>query len=306
MDDLLQEFLAETAESLAAVDLELVRFERDTSDATILGNIFRLMHTIKGTCGFLGLPRLGALAHAGETILGRFRDGELAVSPAAVTLILKAIDRIRVLLQALEQTGAEAAGDDADLIGQIGRMAEGGAPPPATEQGFPVAAELLVEVAQALSPAQPPLPAAEPEKSEPESARPAAEHPEAKDLSTASSSIRVNVDVIENLMTLISELVLTRNQLLQMQRSQKDNEFKVPLQRLSHITSDLQDGVTRMRMQPIVAVRSARLTRKIENRAKSHSPAARSASVSDGLFRIPLGCRLSADRSEFDATSDIV
>ena len=98
MDDLLQEFLAETAESLAVLDVELVRFERETSDATILGNIFRLMHTIKGTCGFLGLPRLGAVAHAGENILGKFRDGELDVTPRAVTLILKAIDQIRGLL----------------------------------------------------------------------------------------------------------------------------------------------------------------------------------------------------------------
>jgi len=107
MDDLLQEFLAETAESLSVLDVELVRFERDSSDATILSNIFRLMHTIKGTCGFLGLPRLGSVAHAGENILGKFRDGELPVTPRAVTLILKAIDRIRELLAQLESTGAE-------------------------------------------------------------------------------------------------------------------------------------------------------------------------------------------------------
>src|SRR6266436_6767927 len=102
MDDLLQEFLAETTESLAVLDVELVRFERETSDTTILSNIFRLMHTIKGTCGFLGLPRLGSVAHAGENILGKFRDGELEVTPRAVTLILKAIDRIRTLLAEME------------------------------------------------------------------------------------------------------------------------------------------------------------------------------------------------------------
>ncbi|MDR3485280.1 MAG: chemotaxis protein CheW [Bradyrhizobium sp.] len=263
MDDLLQEFLAETTESLALLDVELVRFERETSDATILSNIFRLMHTIKGTCGFLGLPRLGAVAHAGENILGKFRDGELDVTPRAVTLILKAIDRIRALLAEMETTGSEPTGSDAELIGEINALASGSetvseAPalampemPSFGNDGFPVAAELLVEVAHAL-------------KHEPEtllgSAAPVAitapapsapRETEAKESATAASSIRVNVDVIENLMTLISELVLTRNQLLQMQRGQKDNEFKVPLQRLSHITSDLQDGVTRMRMQPI-------------------------------------------------------
>src|ERR1700749_1137820 len=112
MDDLLNEFLTETNESLGTLDLELVRFEREPSDAKILGNIFRLMHTIKGTCGFLGLPRLEAVAHAGENVLGKFRDGELDVTPGAVTLILKAIDRIRMILGAMEQTGAEPAGED--------------------------------------------------------------------------------------------------------------------------------------------------------------------------------------------------
>ena len=167
MDDLLQEFLAETNESLSVLDVELVRFEREPSDATTLSNIFRLMHTIKGTCGFLGLPRLGSVAHAGENILGKFRDGELAVTPLAVTLILRAIDRIRELLAELEATGAEPAGSDAGLIDEInGLAASSGEPAPVeiveaataseapgtADGGFPVAAELLAEIAQALGP----------------------------------------------------------------------------------------------------------------------------------------------------------
>ncbi len=85
MDDLLNEFLTETAENLSALDVELVKFERDPTDAAILGSIFRMMHTIKGTCGFLGLQRLETVAHAGENVLGKFRDGELKVTPHAVT-----------------------------------------------------------------------------------------------------------------------------------------------------------------------------------------------------------------------------
>ncbi len=251
MDDLLQEFLTETNESLATLDSELVRFERESSDAKILGNIFRLMHTIKGTCGFLGLPRLEAVAHAGENVLGKFRDGEIAVTPGAVTLILRAIDRIREILVVLEETGAEPAGDDRTLIAQVNAVASGevsDAVDAIDDEGFPVAAELLAEVAQAIGQdASLGIAIVAP--------KPAAEAPveprEDAPVAAAASSIRVNVDVIENLMTLISELVLTRNQLLQLQRVQKGNEFKVPLQRLSHITSDLQDGVTRMRMQPI-------------------------------------------------------
>src|SRR5215207_2329458 len=82
MDDLLRELLTETSEHLDTVDLELVRFEQDPNNAKILGNIFRLVHTIKGTCGFLGLPRLEALAHAAETLMGKFRDGMAVTSDA--------------------------------------------------------------------------------------------------------------------------------------------------------------------------------------------------------------------------------
>jgi two-component system chemotaxis sensor kinase CheA len=274
MDDLLNEFLTETNESLGTLDMELVRFERDSSDATILGNIFRLMHTIKGTCGFLGLPRLEAIAHAGENVLGKFRDGELPVTPQAVTLILRCIDHIRQLLAELEAAGKEPDGNDGSLISEINAIAEARADalpkaaeiesaeaPVFEEAGFPVAAELLAEVAHALGPDAIGI-APEPVKAEPAPVvelpraigpKPGKEAPaaEIKESALAQSSIRVNVDVIENLMTLISELVLTRNQLMQLQRVQKSSEFKVPLQRISHITSELQDGVTRMRMQPI-------------------------------------------------------
>jgi len=94
MDDLLREFLTETGESLDTVDNQLVRFEQEPNNARILDNIFRLVHTIKGTCGFLGLPRLEALAHAAETLMGKFRDG-MPVTSDAVSLILASIDRIK-------------------------------------------------------------------------------------------------------------------------------------------------------------------------------------------------------------------
>ncbi|KYG21823.1 hypothetical protein SE92_22245, partial [Bradyrhizobium sp. AT1] len=85
MDDLLREFLTETSESLDTVDNQLVKFEQEPNNAKILDNIFRLVHTIKGTCGFLGLPRLEALAHAGETLMSKFRDG-MPVTADAVSL----------------------------------------------------------------------------------------------------------------------------------------------------------------------------------------------------------------------------
>src|SRR5450432_4366230 len=125
MDDLLREFLTETSESLDTVDVELVRFEQEPNNAKILDNIFRLVHTIKGTCGFLGLPRLEALAHAAETLMGKFRDG-MPVTSDAVSLILASIDRIKEILAGLEATEAEPEGSDQDLIVKLQEMVERG------------------------------------------------------------------------------------------------------------------------------------------------------------------------------------
>ncbi|MBR0949649.1 Hpt domain-containing protein, partial [Bradyrhizobium canariense] len=125
MDDLLREFLTETSESLDTVDNQLVKFEQEPNNAKILDNIFRLVHTIKGTCGFLGLPRLEALAHAGETLMGKFRDG-MPVTGQAVTVILSSIDRIKEILAGLEATEAEPEGTDRDLIEKLEAMVEQG------------------------------------------------------------------------------------------------------------------------------------------------------------------------------------
>ncbi len=312
MDDLLREFLTETSESLDTVDNQLVRFEQDPTDAKILDNIFRLVHTIKGTCGFLGLPRLEALAHAGETLMGKFRDG-MPVTAGAVTLILSSIDRIKEILAGLEATETEPEGTDEDLIEKLHEMAEGkhaepvaeAAPvpvveaPPVAPAAPPVAKGTLVEqmLERALRPGEVSLddlerafreteievePAAS-APAAPVAAAPAAPAPVAKEVvkeaapapvakeakakpskktaapeadvqeadKIANESIRVNVDTLEHLMTMVSELVLTRNQLLEISRRNEDTEFKVPLQRLSNVTAELQEGVMKTRMQPI-------------------------------------------------------
>ena len=119
MDELLSEFLTETSESIAELDVELVRLEQNPNDQNLLGNIFRLVHTIKGTCGFLGLPRLEAVAHASENVLGKVRDGDLVVTPVAVSLVLESFDQIKWLLAELEENEAEPAGDDLDLIARL-------------------------------------------------------------------------------------------------------------------------------------------------------------------------------------------
>src|SRR5260370_41328067 len=109
MDDLLREFLTETNESLAVMDLELVKLEQSPEDPKLLGSIFRIDHTIKGTCGFLGLPRLERVAHAAENVLGTIRDGGMVVSREAISLVLESLDGIKALLAALagQDTGPE-------------------------------------------------------------------------------------------------------------------------------------------------------------------------------------------------------
>jgi two-component system, chemotaxis family, sensor kinase CheA len=264
MDDLLREFLTETNESLDLVDVELVRFEQEPNNAKILDNIFRLVHTIKGTCGFLGLPRLEALAHAAETLMGKFRDG-IAVTGQAVTLVLSTIDRIKEILGDLERNQQEPAGNDRDLIAQLELMAMQGTAveaKPALTTGSLVYQVLerplrpgevsLDELERAFreTPGPQPTPAAKPVSARREGKDDLVEDHKA-DGKVASQSIRVNVETLEHLMTMVSELVLSRNQLLEIVRRHEDSEFKVPLQRLSNVTAELQEGVMKTRMQPI-------------------------------------------------------
>ena len=124
MDELLSEFLNETGEGLDQLDVELVRFEQEPNNAEMLNTIFRLVHTVKGTCGFLGLTRLAKLAHAAETLMGQYRDGA-PVTVEGVSVILASIDRIKEILAGLERDGAEPLGSDADLIGRLQMLALG-------------------------------------------------------------------------------------------------------------------------------------------------------------------------------------
>jgi len=265
MDELLREFLTETNESLDKVDVELVRFEREPNNAKILDNIFRLVHTIKGTCGFLGLPRLEALAHAAETLMGKFRDGTMPASSDAVTLILATIDRIKQILDGLEKEQSEPPGGDQDLIENLQRMVKDGAAAASAQRTVGTLTPQVLE--RPLRPGEVSLDELERAfretevepavmKQAPDTA-PVVIEPGIKadddkgDTRVANQSIRVTVENLEHLMTMVSELVLTRNQLLEIVRQHEESEFKAPLQRLSNVTAELQEGVMKTRMQPI-------------------------------------------------------
>ena len=271
MDDLVSEFITETAEGLSALDVELVTLEQNPSDPAILGGIFRIIHTIKGTCGFLGLPRLERLSHAAENVLCDLRDGDLQVTPEAVTLIFNTLDQLKTIISVLEETGLEPGGDDAGLIAELNAMA---APiaredasfadgsfadasfdddgdmidlgPPAADDdgmidlGLPAVDDIPLET-------MPPAAVAD----TPELVADTAPNAPPREIAAAAQNIRVSVNLLENLMTMVSELVLTRNQLMQTMRNEQSSAFTRPLQRLNHITSELQEGVMKTRMQPI-------------------------------------------------------
>ena len=124
MKELLKDFLAETGESLERVGAQLIRFEQDPSDARIIANIFRLVHTIKGTSGFLDLPRLEALSHAAETLIAGLRDGAPATRDV-VSLVLDAIDQIKLVLARIDAEKGEPPGEDAGLIAALSATAQG-------------------------------------------------------------------------------------------------------------------------------------------------------------------------------------
>ena len=227
MDDLIIDFVTETSEHLEAASSQLVQFETEPSNIAIVTSIFRLLHTIKGTCGFLGLTRLEKLAHSAEAVVSILREGSLA-TPDLVSLILAAVDRIRMILVELDRHAAEPPGSDQDLI-----------------EAFESHLALLegrASAAAVLDTAAPPRPADADADGKPQGQSAQGHQPE---------TIRVEVGTLERMMVLVSELVLTRNQLLEISRRQEDEAVKAPMQRLSALTSDLQDSVMRARMQPL-------------------------------------------------------
>ena len=240
MDELLNDFLVETTEHIEAAGEQLVLFERDPSNGGAIGRIFRLFHTIKGTCGFLGLSRLEHLTHVTESLIGRLRDGAPA-APETVSLILTAVDRVKFILAWLANTAKEPEGDDSALIEALQANLSSSASPPAPE---PVSGEPPARVA---------VPASFAETAAGTSVEIAAAPsiPAQPGPTSRAETIRVAVGALERIMILVSELVLTRNQLLEITRHQEDAMVKAPLQRLSSLTTDLQDAVMRARMQPV-------------------------------------------------------
>lgn len=272
-EEIIDEFLVESRENLDRLDLEFVELEADPTSRDLLASIFRTIHTIKGTAGFLGLDRLEAVSHVGESLLSRLRDGELTTDPQMVSALLGMVDAIREMLTVVETSGTDGSADYDHLTSLLQGFIDGTGPttvpstPPAAATEVPadpVPTEVSAQPEVAAQPevsAQPKVVAPEPQPAvvapEPQPAV-AAREPEPMPVEAASSSaaapdttIRVDVKLLDQLMNLVGELVLARNQILQYTSVNQDPTFVNTSQQLNLITTELQEGVMKTRMQPI-------------------------------------------------------
>lgn len=274
MDELTREFLIESQEGLDRMERCLTELESKPDDTGLLADIFRSVHTIKGTTGFLGFKRLEKLAHAGENLLGLLRDGKLAATQDVITGLLQLLDGLRSILRTIEEEGGEGEDVDAELIG---RLEELQLPAQAQKQaavkaqaGSAATVEPPAPVATAVAPPVPSSPAAPviettaPVHTPAESA-PAVAAPVSNDSndgpktpavaktaaagSAAESTLRVDVTLLNRMMNLVGELVLTRNQVLQ--ATAADPNLTLLSRRLDMVTADLREAVMKARMQPV-------------------------------------------------------
>lgn len=272
MDELIADFLVETKEGLDVLDSDLMELEKNPDNKEIISNLFRVMHTIKGTCGFLGLARLERVAHAGEDVMDKVRSDQLRATADVVSIILEAVDHIKILVGHLEQNGFEENGDDSVLVNKIKSFAAG---TKALEAPVVVPVKKEVEVVeeekvavlasdstdlQALFDATPCLvDISVPEIQEHEekiantynSEKEPVHNKNDQKKHSSAQTIRVGINVLEELMQNASELVLVRNQLLQLLRNTEGSVYAPALQRLNNITTELQEGVMKTRMQPV-------------------------------------------------------
>jgi len=257
MDELTREFLIESQEGLDRMEHCLTDLEKRPQDAELIGAIFRSVHTIKGTTGFLGFKRLEKLAHAGENLLGLLREGKLTAGNPIITGLLQLLDGLRSILKAVEADGGEGEGDDEVLIGWLEVLQS-----PAHEQAKQPALARAGIHSSTAPPAEavsaPPTAAPEPAHLEPVETAPAPRSPvEAEDAparpriqgTAADSTLRVDVTLLNRIMNLVGELVLTRNQILQ--ATSTDPEMTLLSRRLDMVTADLRESVMKARMQPV-------------------------------------------------------
>lgn len=244
MDEVIKEFLIESHENLDRLNHELLALEKNPGSSEMLGSIFRTIHTLKGSSGFLGLSKLEAVAHVGENLLSALRDGVLSVNPDITSALLAMVDSVRYMLGQVEATGQPGEQDYSDLIELLTALKGGkyigknDAPPPLIRDETPPSEGKANLPEAEITPPSPPN-------------KGWAESPETRNSTVSDSTIRVDVGLLDKLMNLVGELVLARNQVLQFTSQCGDSGFLATSQRLNLITTELQGSVMKTRMQPI-------------------------------------------------------
>jgi len=284
MGEIVREFLIESFENLDKLDQDFVELEADPSNPDLLGSVFRTLHTIKGTAGFFGFHKLERLAHVGENLLDSMRDGTRLLDEASATVLLEMVDGIRALLEQIEADSDEGDLDFEDLAVRLTQLNEGPAETATTEE--PAVEQVTAEAAQTQqaeeqtvemdmentqepegNPVSETAGAAEEDapvqlnaavsgevSAEPDTKESPADEAAAQKSSggrVTDNSLRVDVSLLDRLMNMVGELVLARNQILQNCTEDADNAMHAASQRLNLITTELQEGVMKTRMQPI-------------------------------------------------------
>jgi two-component system, chemotaxis family, sensor kinase CheA len=252
MDELTREFLIESQEGLDRMERCLTELEERPQDAGLIGDIFRSVHTIKGTTGFLGFKRLEKLAHSGENLLGLVREGKITADGPTTTGLLQLLDGLRSILKSIEAEGSEGEGEDAALIARLEELqlpGQGKAKQATTKASALVASAEAAQVVQPASPEVAQVAKAVPEKAQAEAEVEAGKPRTQAAGSAAESTLRVDVALLNRMMNLVGELVLTRNQVLQ--ATAADPNLTLLSRRLDMVTADLRESVMKARMQPV-------------------------------------------------------
>jgi two-component system chemotaxis sensor kinase CheA len=266
----IREFLVESYENLSRLDQDLVELEKHPQDADLLGSVFRTIHTIKGACGFLAFSVLEAITHQAETLLSQLRSGQRELTPALVSLILETVDATRKVLEAIESSGKEGPQRFADLTERLRVAAE-----LSVVAGDQPALIAVAESPIGNSSSDPPEGGRREEGGEKRDRRKGDRRDDVtRPSAAADSNIRVGVDMLDKLMDLVGELVLTRNQILQFNLEREDPALNATSQRLNLITTELQAGVMKTRMQPIgvVWMKTERLWECSRSSCVTHRP----------------------------------
>jgi len=261
-DQILDEFLLEAQEIFDQLDLDFVALEQNPDDKKLVGNIFRAMHTLKGSSGFFAFHRLEKVAHAGESLLSKIRDGALALNEEITDALLGTSDRLREIVANIQKQRIESAGDDSALIEWLKFLTDGGtdfprpgkaissstpqAPAPFIDQSFNEVKEVSISVQEPGS-----LPVANATEVEVLESK---DGPEPERSTEVAAPIKVSVELLDKLMNLVSEMVLARNRLLSFARTSGDLAFNNTVRRIDTVTLELQERMMKTRMQPISQV----------------------------------------------------